>query len=327
MPAKREVANLSSALYKAADRSSRRYGLRAALFLVIALVAAVGSAILLTRYTEARTEAARVPTVTVMVAATDLPVGTELRGEQLRPVDWPANSIPEGTFRDAKDLEGKMVSVRVYKGEPILPALLVGSEAGKGLSALLPAGLRAAAVRVDDIVGVAGFIHPGDSVDVIATMRTEGGGGVLASRVILQNIKVLAVGKDLDPQQSGGEKVVQATVATLLVTAGESERLALASAQGKLLLTLRGAADIEFVETKGVNPNALLVTAEPPPPPAPPPAPPKPDPRSRVAKVVRPEPPPRPVVVEAAPPRKAEVVEILRGDLFERRDFQKEGQP
>jgi pilus assembly protein CpaB len=224
-----------------------------------------------------------------------------------------------------------MVSVRVYKGEPILPALLVGSEAGKGLSALLPAGLRAAAVRVDDIVGVAGFIHPGDSVDVIATMRTEGGSGVLASRVILQNIRVLAVGKDLDPQQTGAEKVVPATVATLLVTAEESERLALASAQGKLLLTLRGSADTAIVDTKGVSPNALLVSAEPSPPSPPPaPAPQKPEQHVRVARVVHAE-VPKPVVEAVAPKppeqKQAEVVEILRGDLFERRDFKKDAKP
>lgn len=331
MPAKRETAELSSALYKAADRNARRHGLRAALFLFVALVAAVGSAVLLTRYTEARTEAARVPTLAVMVAETDLPVGTELHAEQLHAVAWPANSIPEGSFQDAQGLEGKMVSVRVYKGEPILPALLVGSEAGKGLSALLPAGLRAAAVRVDDIVGVAGFIHPGDSVDVIATMRTEGGSGVLASRVILQNIRVLAVGKDLDPQQTGAEKVVPATVATLLVTAEESERLALASAQGKLLLTLRGSADTAIVDTKGVSPNALLVSAEPSPPSPPPaPAPQKPEQHVRVARVVHAE-VPKPVVEAVAPKppeqKQAEVVEILRGDLFERRDFKKDAKP
>jgi pilus assembly protein CpaB len=255
---------------------------------------------------EARTAAARVPTETVMVALMDLPVGTELRADQLRAVDWPASSIPEGSFRDAKDLEGRMVAVRVYKGEPLMPALLTGNEAGKGLSALLPPGTRAAAVRVDDIVGVAGFIHPGDSVDVIVTMRTEGGTGATAARVILQAIKVLAVGKDLDAQIKGGDKAVPATVATLLVTADQSERLALAATQGKLLLTLRGSLDKEYVETKGVSPNSLLAATQPLPPQAP-----------VAAKVAR---APR---VEAAP-RPNQVVEILRGELFERRDFQKE---
>lgn len=327
----------SSALYRAADRSTRRYGLRAAIFLVVALVAALGSALLLTRYVDTRTNAAKVPTESVLVAAQDLPVGTELREEQLRAVAWPASSIPEGCFKDVKELEGKLVAVRVYKGEPILSVLLAGNGDGKGLSALLPPGMRAAAVRVDDIVGVAGFIHPGDSVDVIVTMRLEGNSNVTASRVILQNIRVLAVGKDLDAQSKGSDKVVPATVATLLVTAEQSERLALAASQGKLLLTLRGAADTEVVETKGIDPNKLLVASQPappPPPPAPPaPPPPKQEARPRVSKVViAPPEPPRPVVVApppapAPPPERGEVVEILRGDLFERRDFKKEGKP
>jgi pilus assembly protein CpaB len=318
MPEKPEVQN--AVLYKAADRSTRRYGVRAGIFLVVAVAMALGSALLLTRYMDKRTQAAAIPTATVMVAAMDLPVGTELHAEQLRALDWPAASLPEGCFKSVEELNGKMISVRVYKGEPILPSLLAGSEAGKGLSALLPAGMRAAAVRVDDIVGVAGFIHPGDSVDVIATMRMDGT-NVTAARVILQNIKVLAVGKDLDTAKTG-EKVVPATVATLLVNTAQSERLALASTQGKLLLTLRGSADNEYVETKGVNPNTMLVTAEPPPPP-PPAATPKSEPRVRLARAK----PVETVTTTATVAPKGEVVEILRGDLFERRDFQKEGKP
>ena len=299
-----EKPDLTRVHFKAADLGSRRYGLRAALFLAVALVAAVGSALLLTRYMEVRTAASRVPTELVMVAQADIAVGTELRAEILRAVEWPAASVPEGAFKDAQALEGKMVAVRVYKGEPILAALLAGADAGKGLSALLPPGMRAAAVRVDDIVGVAGFIHPGDSVDVIVTMRAEGGSGVPAARVILQNIRVLAVGKDLDVQTKTLEKALPATVATLLVTAEQSERLALAATQGKLLLTLRGSADTEIVETKGASPSGLLAVQTPAPRPAP-----------RVAPRATPAP---------TPPKPREVVEVIRGDLFERRDFQKE---
>lgn len=303
----------STALYRAADRSTRRSGVRAALFAIVALVAAVGSALLLTRYMDARTAAARVPTTQVVVAAVDLPVGTEITPEKLRVIAWPAASVPEDSFQELAGLEGKMVATRVYKGEPIMPSLLTGSDSGKGLSALLPPGYRAAAVRVDDIVGVAGFIHPGDSVDVIVTMRSEGGTGAPAARVILQNIKVLAVGKDLDTPPATVEKVVPATVATLLVDAEQSERLALAATQGKLLLTLRGATDAAFVETRGVTPSALL--AAPQPVSAPPP-----EPRTRIVQVIRPE-PPRPTPT----PTPGQVVEILRGDVFERRDFKREG--
>jgi pilus assembly protein CpaB len=305
---------VKSALHKAADRGSLRSGLRAAAFFGVALVAAVGSALLLTRYMEARTAEARVPTQPVLVAEMDLPVGGELRPEHLRAVAWPVASLPDGTFTDPKPLEGKVLTARVYKGEAILATKLAGGEAGTGLSALLPPGMRAVAVRVDDVVGVAGFIHPGDSVDVIATLRTEGGQAITASKVILQNIKVLAVGKELDHRSKPQEKVVQATVATLMVDAEQSERLALAASRGKLLLTLRGAADGEAVATRGVNANALLARE------APPPAPPAATPtRARVVKVARP--------AEPAPPEpRRDVVEIMRGDVFERRTF-REGHP
>jgi pilus assembly protein CpaB len=307
--------DLTAALYKAADHKTRQYGIRAGLFLVLALMAAVGSALLLTRYMEARTAEAHVPTRAVVVADKELPVGTELRVDQLRAIAWPMASLPEGSFANPKDLEGKVVSVRLYKGEPILPPKLSGGDVG--LSALLPAGMRAAAVRVDDVVGVAGFIHPSDIVDVIATVRQEGSGATTSSKIILQAIKVLAVGKELDHRPRGSDQVVPATVATLMVDADQSERLALAAAQGKILLTLRSQADTSLVATKGVSPNSLLAMAlDAPPAPAPAKSAPKASPARRhvVAKAPVVEPPPKP----------SEVVEIMRGDVFERRDFQKD---
>jgi pilus assembly protein CpaB len=169
--------------------------------------------------------------------------------------------------------------------------------------------MRALAVRVDDVVGVAGFIHPGDSVDVIATLRSEGGNSATSSKVILQDIKVLAVGKELDHRSRGADKVVPATVATLMVDAEQSERLALAAAQGKILLTLRGGADREVVATKGVTPATLLAAVSE-------------QPSAATSSGSRRSTRVRPIQPEQ-PARPAEVVEILRGDLFERRDFQK----
>jgi pilus assembly protein CpaB len=299
-----EKPDLNAALHKAADRKNRQAALRASLFLALALVAAVGSALLLTRYMEARTAAARVPTRPVLVAAVELAAGTEIRPDHLQVVEWPVASCPEGVFTERPALEGKVVSSRVVKGEPLLPAKLSGS--GGGLSALLTPGMRAVAVRVDDVVGVAGFIHPGDTVDVIATLRHDGGTGT-SSKVILQRIKVLAVGKELDHRTKANEKAVPATVATLMVDAGDSERLALAATQGKILLSLRGGADQEVVETKGVTPATLLASAthveNVPASTAKAPA------RQRAAR-------------REVPVKSGEVVEIMRGDLFERRDFQ-----
>jgi pilus assembly protein CpaB len=295
-----EKSSLTSSLYRAADRGAHRSGLKAVAFLVVALVAAVGSALLLTRYMETRVAAARVPTEPVVVAEVELPVGSEIRAEHLRAVDWPVASRPEGALRDPAQLVGKVIASHVYRHEPILAARLAGAEGG-GLSAMLAPGTRAVAVRVDDVVGVAGFVHPGDSVDVIATIRSDGGAPITSSKVILQNIKVLAVGKELDQRTKGPDKVVQATVATLQVDPSQSERLALAATQGKLLLTLRSSTDVELVATPGMTAGALLAL--------PAPAAARPGP-TRVAQAA---PPP------AARPEPS--VEILRGELFERRSF------
>lgn len=302
-----EKTTLSSPLYRAADRSAHRSGLRAALFLALALVAAVGSALLLTRYMDSRLAAARVPTEKVVVAEVDLPVGSELRAEHLRAVDWPLASRPEGSIKDPAELVGKVVASPVYRQEPVLAVRLAGGPGG-GLSAMLAPGTRAVAVRVDDVVGVAGFIHPGDSVDVIATLRSDSG-NLTSSKVILQAIKVLAVGKELDQRVKGADKVVQATVATLQVDASQSERLALAATQGKLLLTLRSQADVEVVATPGMTAAALMALPAPAPV-APPMRPTAAPARARVAEAPR------------APARQPETVEILRGELFERRNFE-----
>jgi pilus assembly protein CpaB len=304
-----EKLDASSSLYRAAAPQARRSVPRLLAFVGVSVVAALGSAVLLTRYMDRRTAQSRVPTRPVVVAVNDLPVGTELREANLAVVDWPAASLPAGTFQAAKDVAGKMLAARIYAREPVLSAKLAGG-AGSGLSALLPPGMRAVAVRVDDVVGVAGFIQPGDSVDVIATLRPEGGGGqvVTSSKVILQNVKVLAVGKELDTR-SRPDKVVPATVATLMIDPVQSERLALAAAQGKLLLVLRNDGDTDLVATHGATAAGLLnrTEAEAKPPAAPPRG------ATHVARVARIEPPPKPA---------GEVVEILRGDVFERRKFE-----
>ncbi len=293
--------NLKAVINKAADRKTQRTAIRAAVFLALAVTAATGSALLLTRYMEVRTAAARVPTRTVLVAAIDLPVGSEIRPEHVRPVDWPLSSCPEGVFSDGAAVEGKVVAALLTKGEPILAGKLAGS--GGGLSALLAPGMRAAAVRVDDVVGVAGFIHPGDTVDVIATIRQDGSNST-SSKVILQRIKVLAVGKELDQRVKSNEKAIPATVATLMVDAEQSERLALAATQGKILLTLRSGADTEMVATSGVTPASLLGSSV--------------DVRPATAGATR----TRGVRRDRPGEKTGESVEILRGDLFERRNFQ-----
>jgi pilus assembly protein CpaB len=308
-------------LRRAAERPPRRSGLRAAIFLVFALVAAVATALGLTRYLEARTAAARVPTVSVVVAALDVPLATALRSEALKVVEWPAAARPEQAASDPARLVGRVAITPILKGEPILEAKLASSEAGNGLAALLPEGMRAVAVRVDDVVGVAGFLHPSDNVDVIVTMKPrDDGNSPTVSKIILQNIRVLAVGKEVTHGERNLDKSIPATVATLMVDSEQSERLALASTKGKILLSLRSRLDLADVDSDGITPPVLLAGA---PVATPVAAAPKP---SRPARASRPRRSAQPRVVTAAPSAgEKQVVEVIRGDLFEKRDFQKEG--
>ncbi len=299
---------------------------RAVAFLAIAAVAAVASGILFTRWIERRNAAARTPTAKVVVAAVDLPLATALRRESLAAVDWPLASMPEGTAADPAQLVGRIVVAPILKGEAVLKAKLASRDAGSGLAAILPPGMRAAAVRVDDVVGVAGFLHPGDRVDVIVTMKPSEGAGVPpVSKIVLQDVRVLAVGKEIATKGKELDRSIPATVATLMVTGEDSEKLALAAAKGQILLTLRSSIDTEAVATSGVTPPVLLsgtavvAPRAAAPPPRPPPR------RSAVPVVARGRavaPDVRPV---QAPPR--DHVEILRGDLFEKRDFETGRQP
>ena len=297
-----------------ATSKPRKRIVKATALLSFAVLAAIGTALLLTRYMDARTAAARVPTTRVVVAAVDVPVATAIRPEWLTIVDWPSASRPEGVAQDPAALVDRVALVPITKGEPVLDGKLAQPGARGGLATLVPEGFRAVAVRVDDVVGVAGFIHPGDRVDVIATMASRAAGEPVA-KVILQNVKVLAVGKDVQSKGRDAEKAVAATVATLMVSPEESESLALGATKGKLLLTLRGLGDEDVAETEGAT-AAVLLAAAAPPPKASAAAPAKPT-AVRGKKAA-----PAKVATSDAPQQK-QTVEILRGDLFEKRDFNK----
>jgi pilus assembly protein CpaB len=308
----------SAGLRRAAASSGKRSGLRALVFLVFAGVAALGTALVLTRYLEARTAAVRVPTTPVVVARLDIPLATPLRLESLAVVEWPTASLPDRAVSDPAKLVGRVATTPILKGEAILEAKLASSDAGAGLAALLPPGMRAVAVRVDDVVGVAGFVHPGDHVDVIVTMRpNETGQSPPVSKIFLQSIRVLAVGKDVSQGGRGDSKPVAATVATLMVDSEQSERLALAATKGQILLALRSRVDLDDVVTAGVIPPELLAGAE--------------GARTVVSNVsssptptVRRPSVRRVVAPQPTPVAERQTVEVIRGDLFEKRDFNKE---
>ena len=289
---------------RAPDGGARRSRARALAFMLFALVAGLTAAWLITRAVAQRATTSPAAATQIAVAAVDLPYATTLRPEMVTFVDWPTAMLPAGHYTDGKLLEGRVVARDVGKGEPLVESRLAEKGKGEGMAAVIPATHRAMTVQVNEVIGVAGFIHPNDLVDVITTMQSRPGGQEIRSRIVLQNIRVMAVGQQMVTTNSQPVKV---PVVTLLVTPEESERLALASTQGKVQLTLRAGTDLALVETPGVSPLDLFEGGEPPAAVA---AAPKAVLRPKIAHVTaRPEP------VKA----EQEVVEILRGDRFEER--------
>jgi pilus assembly protein CpaB len=298
------------------ESRSRRSALRALIFTVIALGAGGTVASVLKSYVE-RHATRQIAMGGLVVATTDLPLATTLEARHLTVVPWPAGALPEGAISDPRELVGRVLLSKLVKNEAVLSSKILSRDSGSGLAALLPENTRAVAVRVDDVVGVAGFVHPDDHVDVIVTMRPDRGGETI-SRVFLQNVRVLAVGQDLQLDDQKRNRAVPVTVATLQVTTEESEMLALATAQGRLLLSLRPWADKAQVGTLGVGPTQLLGAGRPPvnehaagsP---------KGNERS-LARVAT----PLPIRTAMLPPSVPanDTIEILRGDRFEQRKFE-----
>jgi pilus assembly protein CpaB len=182
-----------------------------------------------------------VPTKKVVVASANLSLGRQLRREDLATLDWPAAAAPEGAFEDPQAIVDRGLIVSVVKNEPILPAKLASKEAGAGLPPIIPPGKRAMSVRVNEVIGVAGYVLPGTRVDVVATANPSSRSEDITTKVVLQNVEVLAAGTRLEQDTPDG-KPMQVTVVTLLVTPDESERLTLASTEGKIQLALRNRA-------------------------------------------------------------------------------------
>jgi pilus assembly protein CpaB len=198
-----------------------------------------------------------VPTRKVVVANADLSLGRQLKREDLSTVDWPANAVPEGAFEDPAAIVDRGLIVSVVRHEAILPAKLASKEAGAGLPPMIPAGKRAVSVRVNEVIGVAGYVLPGTHVDVVATGNPGSRPEDITTKVVLSNVEVLASGTRLEQDSKDG-KPMSVTVVTMLVSPDEAERLSLASTEGKIQLALRNPLDLESPMTSGIKPGALL---------------------------------------------------------------------
>lgn len=208
-------------------------------------------------------EALRTTTQNVVVAASDIPAGTAISDElikkgMVKTTAWPKASVPVGAFSSTEQLVGKVNRAKILANEPILESRLAGESAG--LTVRLEAGKRALAVRVDEIIGVSGFILPDDHVDVILTTMPPGAPGPDAriSKIVLQNKRVLSVAQNVE-QKDGKPQLARSI--TLEVTPEEAERLSLASQEGQIVLALRGLGDDAVAKTIGSNKRDLLAIA------------------------------------------------------------------
>src|SRR5262245_24746379 len=271
---------------------------RIRIFLVLIIALTAGGALSYATYNYVQkggtTKTVSMPTKPVLVAASNLEIGAELRAEGVRVIEWPANSVPQGALSNPEEAVGRGVILPVIQYEPILPLKLASKEAGAGLPPAIPPGLRAISVRVNEVIGVAGYVVPGTRVDVVVVVSPSNKQEDMTSKVILTDVQVLAAGTKLE-QDGNAEKPVAVSVVTLLVNPDEAERLTLASTEGKIQLALRNPLDKENPPTTGVKPAALLGT---------------PPPVRRVSTRMAPSLASAvPVVVEEPP-----TVEIIRGD-------------
>jgi pilus assembly protein CpaB len=239
---------------------------------------------------------AKVATRDIVVAARALPPGATLTAADLKLAKIPVDQFPAGCFSRIEEVAERPVASSILADEPVREGRLALKGSGVGLAPVIPPGMRAVAVRVNDVVSVAGFALPGMRVDVLATGRAQGEEG-LRTKTVLQDIPVLSVGKAMQAEASG--QAINAPVVTLLVTPSQAEVLTLAG-ESRIQLVLRNANDHGGEATPGRQTSDLFGQAAPPPKP--------------VETHVAPRPPKEKVVVAVAPPTTDDVV-VFRGNV------------
>ena len=232
--------------------------------LTFAFLVAAGASLVLYRVLINRTAAAK-PTVAmaqVALATKDLEVGSVVKEEDVKVADWPG-AIPVGATTQVKDLVGRGVITAIFAKEPIIESRLAPKGAGGGMAAMIPPGMRAVAVRVNEVVGVAGFVVPGTHVDILISGMTPGGNASLGTltQTLLQNIEVLSAGQDFKKDAEGKPVMVQ--VVNMLVTPAQAEQLSLAASQTSIQLVLRNPLDHDIAKTPGTALQRLFTGAKP----------------------------------------------------------------
>jgi pilus assembly protein CpaB len=263
----------------------------------------------------------------IVVAADNVSLGVRLTQADLRMAPWPRAVPLQGSFQKISDVVGRGVVTPMTPNEPVLESKLAASGSGAGLMAAIPEGMRAVGVKVNDVIGVAGFVLPGSRVDVVLSGSPHKTNELEMSKVILENVQVLAAGQNVTSDANGKPQNVQ--VVTLLVTSEESQKLALASVDGKIQLALRNPLDLARVNPAAVRRESLYGAssspAELPAPAAKPVAVRTAAPKVSTSPVpvvaVTPPPPPAPVVA----PAKVEL-QLIQGSKRENVVFEKKAE-
>ena len=269
---------------------------RAWTMMIVAVLIAFGAVAVAARWISAQ---AQVSSDKVAVALIDIGLGARITPEMVRMVDWPSGAVPPGIFNDAKLLDARVARTAMQRGEPIMENKLAPPGTKGGLSAVVAEGKRAITVRVNDVVGVAGFALPGNFIDILVNTQEDGARAgsrdQSISKIVLEHILVLAVAQE-SARDETKPKVVNAV--TLEVTPDQAERLDLARSVGTLSLVLRNQVDPVAVATEGATKATLFNIKAP------------------VPEQARPAPvAPRPVIrqLAATPQRQGQQVEMIKG--------------
>lgn len=238
----------------------------------------------------------------VVIAAADLQVGSKLQDKDLREIKLPGSELPQGFYQHKSDIIGRGVVQPIAKGEFLLPSKLAAENGGAGMPSLIPPGMRAVSVRVNEVVSVAGFVIPGTRVDVLLT-GSPAGTTEPVTATVLENVEVLAAGQQLQRNAEGQPQTVP--VITLLTTPEDAQKITMASNDGHIQLTLRNPLDTSEENVQAVRNSALYrgaVVEKPAP---------EPRPKTRHASLVKPAP--------ATP--SVYVIEMIKGDKKEETKF------
>jgi pilus assembly protein CpaB len=223
---------------------------------ILAAVASLGMYRIVSRMPA--TKPVEIKTVGVVVAQHPLSLGTRITADHVKVVQWPAEAPVANSFSKIEDVLNRGLISRVDENEPLTSSKLAALEAGAGLPPSIPPGMRAISVKVNEVVGVAGFVVPGTRVDVMVTLSGKNRDQDSTTRVVVSNAQVLTAGTRYDQEKAKDGAPIPSTVVTLLVKPEDGERIALAASEGQIMLTLRNPLDQDPTATAGVRTTGLF---------------------------------------------------------------------